>query len=280
MAERGDGAYLYAVTRELEPARLRDLRGVDGERPRVVDGSGLRAVVGSVELARFRGPPDRHLGDVEDLRSLEALLRAHHRVVQAVAAAAAVVPLRFGTVYRDDGRVREVLDQRQGDFEAALSRVAGRTEWGVKLMASREAFAGDVSAEPPAAPSAPAAAVRDPGRPGTEYLRRQREAERTRQAGWDRAAAFAAEVHAELAGVAVESRRHTPQDTRLSGQGGWMLLNGAYLVDDGHQDELVAVVERFDDPDRGVRLELTGPWAPYSFTEPAGADGGEEVEQP
>lgn len=277
MAERGDGTYLYAVTRELDPARLRDVRGVDGERPRLVDGSGLHAVVGSVELARFRQPPDRHLGDVEDLRSLEALLRAHHRVVQAVAAAAAVVPLRLGTVYRDDGRVREVLDQRHGDFEAALSRVAGRTEWGVKLMASPEAFTGDPGG---AAPAAPDGADREPGRPGTEYLRRRREAERARQAGWDRAAAFAEEVHAALAAVAVESRRHAPQDPRLSGQGGWMLLNGAYLVDDGREDALAAVVERFDDPDRGVRLELTGPWAPYSFTEPAGAEGTEEVGQP
>jgi hypothetical protein len=274
MAERPEGTYLYAVTRGLDPSTLREVRGVDGERPRLVDGSGLRAVVGSVELARFRQPPDRHLGDAEDLRSLEALLRAHHLVIQAVAAATAVVPLRLGTVYRDDGRVREVLDQRHGDFEAALSRVTGRTEWGVKLNATPETFTGDASTAAPAEPDAPDAAApdRDAARPGTEYLRRRREAERTRQAGWDRAAAFADEVHGELAGVAVESRRHSPQDARLSGQEGWMLLNGAYLVDDGREDALVAVVDRFDAPDRGVRLELTGPWAPYSFTEPTGAE--------
>ena len=280
MAEPADGTYLYAVTRELDPSELRDVRGVDGEPPRLLEGSGLSAVVGSVDLARFRRPPDRDLGDVEDLRSLEAVLRAHHRVVQAVAGTAAVVPLRLGTVYRDDGRVREVLDERRSDFEEALSRLAGRTEWGVKVSAAPEAFADD-AAEADATRAAPAPAATAgvapaaPDRPGTEYLRRRREDERSRQRGWDRATAFAEEVHAALASVAVESRRHTPQDARLSGQEGWMLLNGAYLVDDGREEGLLAVVDRFHDPDGGVRLELTGPWAPYSFTEDEGeAEGG------
>jgi hypothetical protein len=272
MAEPEDGTYLYAITRQLDPTDLRGVRGVGGERPRLVEGSGLRAVVGTVDLARFRGPPDRDLGGgVDDLRSLEALLRAHHRVVQAVAGTAAVVPLRLGTVYRDDGRVLEVLDERRADFERALSRVTGRTEWGVKVSATPEAFAGDaLGPGDTAAAGRPAPAASASDRPGTDYLRRRREDERSRQEGWDRAAAFAEEVHAALASVAVESRRHTPQDPRLSGQAGWMLLNGAYLVDDGRQDRLVAVVDRFDDPEGGVRVELTGPWAPYSFTEAEG----------
>ena len=280
VAEPEDGTYLYAITRQLDPAELRGVRGVDGERPRLVEGSGLRAIVGTVDLARFRRPPDRGLGDVDDLRSVEAVLRAHHRVVQAVAGTAAVVPLRLGTVYRDDGRVREVLDERRADFEQALSRVTGRTEWGVKVSATPEAFAGDPGvagdARDPgdtAAEARPAPEAGASDRPGTEYLRRRREDERSRQEGWDRAAAFAEEVHATLAGVAVESRRHSPQDPRLSGQAGWMLLNGAYLVDHGREAGLVAVVDRFDDPDGGVRVELTGPWAPYSFTE---AEGGAE----
>lgn len=70
--------------------------------------------------------------------------------------------------------------------------------------------------------------------------------------------------------MAVASRRHTPQDARLSGHQGWMVLNGAYLVDDGRYDDLAAIVHRFHDPDRGARLEPTGPWAPYSFAEGEG----------
>lgn len=50
-----------------------------------------------------------------------------------------------------------------------------------------------------------------------------------------------------------------------------MVLNAAYLVDDSRYDDLAAVVHHFHDPGHGVRLELTGPWAPYSFAESPGA---------
>ena len=249
--------YVYAIGRDLDPAPLRGLRGVAGEPVRVVEHAGLRAVVGSVGLEDFGEEPLRRA--LEDPRRLEALLRAHHRVVQAAAGAGAALPLRLATVYRGDGRVRELLEERRASFEAALSLVAGRAEWGVKVCVDPAALA---------AGPAPAAAAAGPG---TAYLQRRRAEEQSRQVAWDRAMALAERVHAALARVAAASRRHPPQDPRLSGHTGWMVLNGAYLVDDGRQEALARVVAGFHDPDRGVRLELTGPWAPYSFTGDGGA---------
>jgi hypothetical protein len=43
-----------------------------------------------------------------------------------------------------------------------------------------------------------------------------------------------------------------------------MVLNAAYLVDEAGATVLMQLVE--DRGIQGVRLELTGPWAPYSFT--------------
>jgi hypothetical protein len=45
-----------------------------------------------------------------------------------------------------------------------------------------------------------------------------------------------------------------------------MLLNGAYLVDDDRTDEFADAVAAQDGAHRGIRLELTGPWPPYSFS--------------
>jgi Gas vesicle synthesis protein GvpL/GvpF len=259
MADPRAATYVYAITRHLGPEGVRGLRGVAGEPVRIIEHAGLSAVVGSVDPQRFGGEPPR--GDLEELRSLEAVLRAHHRVVDIVAGVAAVVPLRLGTVCRSDGRVRELLSSRRAGFETALSRVTGRTEWGVKVVVDPEVFAaGPSTREVPPDDVSPAG-------PGTRYLRRRHAEERSRRRTWDRAAAFAEEVHAAMSSVAVTSRRHTPQDARLSGHHGWMLLNGAYLVDHGRYDDLTAVAHRFHDPDRGVQLELTGPWAPYSFAE-------------
>ncbi|MFD0884437.1 GvpL/GvpF family gas vesicle protein, partial [Streptosporangium algeriense] len=72
-------------------------------------------------------------------------------------------------------------------------------------------------------------------------------------------------VDAALSAVAVASRRHRPQDPELSGRTEWMVLNGAYLVDDDLADEFAATLDALRG--RGLDLELTGPWAPYSFTD-------------
>jgi hypothetical protein len=52
-----------------------------------------------------------------------------------------------------------------------------------------------------------------------------------------------------------------------------MILNGSYLVERGREDELRAVLEqlRAECADRGLALELTGPWPAYNFVGPSPA---------
>ncbi|MCT2583867.1 GvpL/GvpF family gas vesicle protein [Actinophytocola sp. S1-96] len=89
--------------------------------------------------------------------------------------------------------------------------------------------------------------------------------ERAQQA----AVAHGDRLHDTFAALAVAARRHPPQDRKLSGQPGWMVLNGAYLVDDAGAAEIAAAAERLSDELPGVRVQCTGPWSPYSF---AGVD--------
>jgi hypothetical protein len=214
--------------------------------------AGLAAVVGSVDDHEFGAQALRR--NLEDLDWLATTARAHDAVVSAVARSGAMVPLRLATIYRDDEGVREVLAARRADLEAALLRVAGRTEWGVKAYGDRAVLASPAEPEPTAAGA------------GTAYLLRRRvqlsadvETER-------RASEAAGRIHTTLAAFAVAARRHQPQDPRLSGRHEWMLLNGAYLVDDDRTDEFADAVAAQDGAHRGIRLELTGPWPPYSFS--------------
>jgi hypothetical protein len=51
-----------------------------------------------------------------------------------------------------------------------------------------------------------------------------------------------------------------------------MVLNGAYLVPEGRAGEFADQVRALTERHPAVRLELTGPWPPYSF---AGMDDAE-----
>lgn len=243
-----DATYVYAVAPEVPP--LDAVRGIADAPVRALDVEGLVALAGTVPLAEFGSEPLHR--NLEDLEWLEATARAHHRVVEACAAAGPTAPLRLATVYHDDDRAREVLGQRCDELRAALDRIAGRSEWGVKV------YDDPVTADAPAA----AVATDSAAGPGASYLQRRRlERDAARQRG--RAATERAEtLHRALAGTASASRRYPPQDQRLAGHSGVMVLNAAYLVDPPGAAALRARIEELA---AGARYELTGPWAPYSF---------------
>jgi hypothetical protein len=251
----GTWMYATAATGFMPPGPLAGVSGVAGEPVRVIEEAGLVAVVGDVDLAEFGADAlRRHL---EDLDWLAARTRAHHAVVAAVAARGPVLPLRFASLYLDEDRVHALLTDRRDDLHAALRRVAGRSEWGVKAYAAAS----------PAGPSEPVEESGADTRPGVAYLRRRRADLTAREDARQAAAAAAERVHAGLCRLAAAGRRHPPQDARLSGKPHQMVLNGAYLVDDSRVDEFTAAVRTLAGRHPGVDLQLTGPWPPYSFAD-------------
>ena len=237
--------YVYAVGEA--GIALPPLVGVEGSPVQTLQEGDLVAVVSPVDPVRFGEEALRH--SLEDLQWLEATARAHYGVVEAVGAENLVAPLRMATIYLDESGVRSLLRERADEFTAALDRIRGRTEWGVKAFA----VAG-----------APAESVPAPtDRPGTAYLMRRRAARDAATTGRRRAVDAAEELHRELAGRSAASRRYPPQDPRLTGRRDEMVLNASYLVEREEAERFRALVEGWTSD--AVRLELTGPWTPYSF---------------
>ena len=83
---------------------------------------------------------------------------------------------------------------------------------------------------------------------------------------------FARILHERLSRRAEDSRLHRPRNAPYSGAPGQYLLDAAYLVPRADSEEFVELVDRAKGEVQGVRVELTGPWAAYSFTEPGEPD--------
>ncbi|MBX6767835.1 MAG: GvpL/GvpF family gas vesicle protein [Actinomadura rubrobrunea] len=266
-SQAGSAVYLYGVARGLDPAVLGGITGVASASVRAVPEGDLIALVSTVDLADFG--EDALRDHLEDLAWLEATARAHHEVVDRAAQAAPTAPVRIATLYRDDDRVRQVLADRHGEFTRVLDLISGRTEWGVKIYVHPEAF--DVGA---AAPEPQTAAASGTGGPGAAYLRRRQAQRRSRQDADRRISDYAQSVHERLTRYARASRRHPPQDQRLSGHTGVPVLNMAYLLDDEHTKEFLDTARRADAELTGVDVEVTGPWPPYSFIDTTDTTGG------
>lgn len=205
----------------------------------------------TVPLSQFSEEALRR--NLEDLGWLEDTARAHHAVVNAVARTGPTGPVRLVTVYSGDEQVYDLLAERTAEFSDVLAGIAGRSEWGVKAYTASESA--------PAEPAADEGAGRK--RPGTAYLQRRQHSMRARDEARRRALSLAERLYGDLAWIAVASRQHPPQDPQLSGRTDWMILNASFLVDDNRAAAFRSVAARSASPDLDV--QLTGPWAPYSF---------------
>lgn len=120
----------------------------------------------------------------------------------------------------------------------------------------------------PNRPSAPSRADGGGAGSGRAYLQR-RKAQRTRHEDAAREAAeTAARVREVAAAHAVDRVAHRPQQGELATGEGRNITNDAYLVPMAATDEFAAAVRESARDLPGVRVEVTGPWAPYSFATP------------
>ncbi|MFF8501545.1 GvpL/GvpF family gas vesicle protein [Streptomyces anulatus] len=264
----GEMSYVYAVGRAgpaLDGLAAR-LPGVDGRPLRPVDGGGLCALVSPVPADTFS--EQGLTAQMEDLDRLEAVARAHHAVVDAAFAETSVLPMRLATVYLDDARVADMLVRQRSEFQELLGRLMGHVELGVKVYADPRTAA---------AATTPAAAAPSGGGAGRAYLR-QRQAQQRDNQDIYRAASDLAVRAARLAeGVAASRAVHRPQQGQLAARAGVNVANEAYLVPREHAARLHRELSALAEAAPGVAIEVTGPWAPYSFATAVvaeGADGG------
>ena len=260
--DSGTGWYVYGVVPadELGDGALADAHGVNStESVSLVSEGRLAAIVSSVPLEQFgEGAIEQNL---HDEAWLEEKVRGHEDVLEAALPHTALVPFRFGTIYRSEEQVRTML-RENADLIRALDRVRGAVELGVKAFLDVERFEQNRSGD-----------VDEPAEGGRAYLLRK---QRDRHVADERAAfgaACAQASHERLSEAAAEGRANPPQPPRVSGDAGAMILNGAYLVPAEGQEAFRGAVEGLASTyaAEGVRYEVTGPWPPYNFVVPEAA---------
>lgn len=241
-------SYLYAVTPQLRGQAVDGVAGIGGAPVRIVAAGELSCVISDVELGEFGEQALRQ--NLEQLDWLARVAREHNAVIDAICRITTALPVRLATIYRDDASATAQVMRRLEAARGALARVAGREEWGVKVF-------GPIAEESTAETSRAAS--------GTEYLRRRRAALQQQTSAHAAAQADADAVFEQLAELAIDARRHRPQDPQLSGNRHPMLLNAAFLVEREEVPDFQKLVAKLAAGHPSYELALTGPWPPYSF---------------
>ncbi|MFE9634093.1 GvpL/GvpF family gas vesicle protein [Streptomyces sp. NPDC006463] len=198
----------------------------------------------------------------EDLAWLESTARAHHHVIQTLTDHATVLPLRMATLYQDDDRALAALREQQPAFADRLALLAHHAEYGIKVYVRPGAGAPD--AQEAAAPASTS--------PGKAYLHARKAQHHAREDRYQQATLAAERIAATAARHATHVVRHPTQTGPLArgedGEDGENVLNDSYLVPDDQVEAFRTAVRHASQDLPGVRIDLTGPWAPYSFAMP------------
>ncbi|MEE1814440.1 GvpL/GvpF family gas vesicle protein [Streptomyces sp. SP18ES09] len=261
--------YVYAVVRDTERVRtaVQGIRGV----------SGMAVSLLVSERSAEPAEPRRHIAFIisrvaadefdertlkarfEDIQWLEGMARAHHEVVQTLAREDTVLPLRLATLYQDDRHAREALAAQHDLFAERIALLRDRSEWGVKLCIESPASSDD-----PAPDGRGSAGALSPGK---AYLQRRRAQHSAREDRYHNAQEAAQRIDELVPRFRTHRVRHPAQRGALAGPEE-NVLNDAYLVPDELAEAFSTALAAVATDLEGVRVEVTGPWAPYSFAMP------------
>ena len=251
--------YVYCVVEAASPgARARSLTGLsDAVRPTCLDlGRGLWAVVSEVPLSKY-GPTQIEAG-LRNLEWVAEIAVAHEGVVEhfATRRGATVVPMKLFTMFTSSDRAISELRAKRQTLTAALRRLRGCEEWGVRLVRAPRRSDGRMQV------------VKPRERSGAAFLAAKKEArDRTRDAV--RQVSNVVETAYDLlAPLSRDSRRRTDFPESAAAP---PLLDAAFLVPAARKARFRAAARRAAAACRaaGLELTLTGPWPAYNFVQPA-----------
>jgi hypothetical protein len=216
----------------------------------------LWAIVAEVPLTTY-GPSalESHLADLSWVA--EAAV-AHESVVGHAlrVRGATVVPMKLFTMFSSVGKARQALAGGRAVIDAAVRRIAGCEEWGVRIV--RDTARSGKPAADRAATKRPASAS------GAAFLAARKAARDTEQASRQALFETADEVFDGLARIARDNRRRDRSESPGSNP---PVLDAAFLVTARARARFRAAARRAGRQcaSAGGAMTLTGPWPAYSF---------------
>ena len=180
---------------------------------------------------------------------------AHQRVNETVMRQHTVIPMSFGTVFKTDDDIMELLRSAYDAFRDVLHKMQDKFEFGLKVLWDRDQIVREIEQEDEDIRRLKGEIS---SQKGSTYFARMQYGRLIDAALQSRSERYVAEIFEGLRDVSVASRSNKPIGDR-------MIMNAAFLVARDSEDAFDRRVK-----DIGVRYDkltfkYTGPWPPYNF---------------
>ena len=182
---------------------------------------------------------------------------AHEFVNETVMREFTVIPMSFGTLFRTEEDIVELLKSTYQAFDDVLEKMDDKIEFGLKVLWDREKVVATIEEE-----NEEIRRLRDEinrNAQSSTYFARMQLGRLVEAALEEAGNQYVRDIHEALKPAAVASRSNKPIGDR-------MILNAAFLVDrdleKNFDDAVKAISRKYE---ALLTFKYTGPWPPYNF---------------
>jgi hypothetical protein len=265
------GLYLYCL-RESAPGYLAaPTKDIDGNgEVFVLPFRDIEAIVSEVALEAFASEEIQRKAQ-EDLNWIKEKAVAHARVVQEAMKRGLIlldlIPMKFGTIFKDRARLEEVLEKDYLRIRKALERIRGKQEWTVKIyLKDRRKFEEVIKEKNETIKEKEREIVGLPE--GMAFFIEEELKEVIYEELYKALNNIVEGLFEDLKKQAIASVKNKILGKELTGRQEPMVLNVAYLIQEQKIKDFKKEAQRLNQEIQanGFNLEYSGPWPAYNFT--------------
>jgi hypothetical protein len=239
-----EGRYVYGIIQGGQPATFGKTGiGGAGESVYTVHHGDVAAVVSKTSVFIFDPTRENAL--------------AHEHVIETVMKTHTIIPMSFGTVFRTDQDIKEVLKSIYPSLKDVLKQMSGKLEFGLKVTWDRDRVIEELKRDHEEIHRFHIELTKKHLQ--STYFARMQLGRMIDKALAERSADYVREIYDALRSICVASRDNKPIGDK-------MIMNAAFLIERNREadfDNAVnKVAQKFSDR---LNFKYTGPWPPYNF---------------
>ena len=240
--DANEGKYVYCIIKSEQPLMFGPLgMGAEPAEVHTINFQDIAAVVSNTPMVAQDPTRDNVL--------------AHQRVNETVMQHHTVIPMSFGTVFKTDHDIMELLRSAYDAFSDVLSKMQGKVEFGLKVLWDRDQIIREIEDDDEDIRRLKSEIS---SQKGSTYFARMQYGRLIDAALQSRTERYVAEIFGALRSVSVASRSNKPIGDR-------MIMNAAFLVSREMEQAFDARVKEIGQQYEKLTFKYTGPWPPYNF---------------
>ncbi len=239
-----EGRYVYGIIEGNEAATFgKTGMGASSESVYTVHHGDVAAVVSKTSVFIFDPTRENAL--------------AHEHVIESVMKSHTIIPMSFGTVFRTDDDIKQVLKSIYPSLKDVLKQMSGKLEFGLKVTWDRDSVVEELKRDHEEIHRFHMELTRKHLQ--STYFARMQLGRMIDKALAERSAEYVRQIYDGLKLVCVASRDNKPIGDKMT-------MNAAFLIQREREAEFDSAVNAVAQKFSGrLNFKYTGPWPPYNF---------------